>query len=55
MIQEITERLNVKIHIETVKLQVFKKKDFEERTNYTTQKITHEPRVDMMISADIVG
>lgn len=26
MIQEITERLNVKIHIETVKLQVFKKK-----------------------------
>lgn len=25
MIQEITERLNVKIHYETVKLQVFKK------------------------------
>lgn len=55
MIQEITERLNVKIYHETGKLKVFKKKDFEERTNYTTQKITHVSRVNMMISADIVG
>lgn len=38
MIQEITERLNVKMYHETGKLKVFKKKDFEERTNYTTQK-----------------
>ena len=55
MIQEITERLNVKIHIETLKLQVFKKRTSKSVQITRRKKITHEPRVDMMISADIVG